>query len=321
LLRALPAVLILAIPLLVFSAAVTGAILYWTINHPLGFPWLAALLTGALLSATDPGAVMSLLHRLGVPHDLILLLEGESLFNDATAIVLFSLLLGMATMEPQSPGPLEASLEFGRLFLGGLAIGLAVGLIAALLLQGFRRPPYPSIITLMAAYVSYLLAEFALGVSGVMSSLACGLVAGARHRALGSAGQEAVESIWQVLAWIANSAMFLLAGATVTLAMFQHRWLAMLLAIAAVLVTRWLSVLAASWMIRPIPGAGQLDRQARELMIWGGLRGAVTLALALSLPVELEYWWTIQSIAYGVVLFTLFVQAPTLPLVVRRLPS
>jgi len=111
---------------------------------------------------------------------------------------------------------------------------------------------------------------------------------------------------------------FLWVGVTITLEMFELRWLAMLIAIAAVLVVRLFSV----FVMLPIFNVVSADKvvfKNRILLFWGGTRGAVTVALALSLPIEIEAWWTIQSMAFGVVLFTLFIQAPTVPLLLRRL--
>lgn len=319
LLRSLPTILFLAIPILLLSAALTAAILFYSIGHPIGFPWIAALITGVLLSATDPAAVLALFRQLGVPQRLVITMEGESLLNDATTIVLFTLLVALAVGEMQQQGIGAIGLEFVRLFLGGLAVGTVVGLFCSLLLRLLPAPPYPAIITLMAAYVSYLAAEFLLHVSGVMAALACGLVAGAWLRHTRAADQAQVQGLWQVLSWIANSSMFLLAGATVTLAMFQERWLAMLLGVAAILISRWLGIWLANLTVARLPGQPAIPRAHQQVLVWGGLRGAVTLALALSLPTQLESWWTIQSIAYGVVLFTLFVQAPTLQPLIQGL--
>ena len=310
LLRNLVPILLLAVPMLVLATLLTAALLFVTIASPQGFPWLTALVCGALLSATDPVAVTEVARRLPVPRRLITLMEGESLFNDATTIVLFMLLLGMAA----APGvetaadPGAAAIEFMRLVLGGAAIGTLSGVLAALLLRWLGERA--SIITLLTAYASYLVAETRVGVSGVMASLACGLIIGRSMRGAETQQLKQLEEWWQQLGWIANSALFLLAGATITLAMFEQRWLAMLLGIAAVLLTRFIGVWTAGGLTSFVPGQEPIPTAYRLIMTLGGVRGAVTLALALSLPVELEGWWTVQSIAYGVVVFSLFLQAP-----------
>jgi CPA1 family monovalent cation:H+ antiporter len=303
-------ILLLAVPMLLLATLLTAALLFVTIANPQGFPWLTALVCGALLSATDPVAVTEVARRLPVPRRLITLMEGESLFNDATTIVLFMLLLGMAA----APGveaaadPGAAAIEFMRLVLGGAAIGTLSGVLAALLLRWLGERA--SIITLLTAYASYLVAETRVGVSGVMASLACGLIIGRSMRGAEAQQLKQLEEWWHQLGWIANSALVLLAGATITLAMFEQRWLAMLLGIAAVLLTRLIGVWTAGGLTSLVPGQEPIPTAYRLMMTLGGVRGAVTLALALSLPVELEGWWTVQSIAYGVVVFSLFLQAP-----------
>jgi CPA1 family monovalent cation:H+ antiporter len=121
-----------------------------------------------------------------------------------------------------------------------------------------------------------------------------------------------------MLAHVANVSVFLLAGAVITLEMFEYRWLAMLIAIAAILLARAISVYGLLVFFALFKSL-KVSLSAQAVMVWGGLRGAVTLALALSLPTSLDYWWTIQSIAFGVVMFSLFVQAPTINLLAKKL--
>jgi CPA1 family monovalent cation:H+ antiporter len=119
-------------------------------------------------------------------------------------------------------------------------------------------------------------------------------------------------------AFVANALLFLLMGVTITLGMFEHRWLAMLIGIAGVLAARAVGVFILTPAATRLTPDAPIDFSSKAVLFWGGQRGAVTLALALSLPTELDYWWTIQSIAFGVVVFTLFVQAPTIGLLLKR---
>ena len=305
-------ILLLAVPFLLLSTLLTAALLFFGIGHPQGFPWISALVCGALLSATDSVAVTEIAKRLPLPERLLTLIEGESLLNDATTVVLFMLLLASATTADLQFELPAARAEFLRLAFGGLITGVLFGLLAAVLIRWLDRAV---IVSLLAAYAAYLIAETQFGVSGVMSSLACGLLLGRALRRLKNGRRQQVDIWWNHIGWIANSSLFLLAGATVTLLMFEERWLAMLMGIGAALLTRMLGVWTACSLASALPGQQALDTPYRLVMSLGGLRGAVTLALALSLPLELEGWWTVQSIAYGVVLFSLFVQAPAvLPL-------
>ena len=316
LLRNLVPILLLSLPLLLLATALSAALLYFGIGHPQGFPWLTALICGALISATDPVAVSELSKRLPVPKRLLTLMEGESLFNDATTIVLFMLLLSAAmTTDPQII-VVDAGITFLRLALGGLAVGLVLAFIAGLLIRWLG---HAVIVSLLAAYGSYLISETQLEVSGVMACLGCGLLLSHKLRDLNTERAQQVDAWWSQLGWIANSSLFLLSGATITLLMFEERWLAMLIGIAAAVLTRSLGVWIAGGLTSVLPGQQFVSKAYRLMMSVAGLRGAVTLALALSLPLELEGWWTVQSIAYGVVLFSLFIQAPVIEPLLNRL--
>jgi len=310
LLKNLLPILFLAIPVMLLSTFIAAALIYVGIGHPQGFPWIAALLTGALLSATDPVAVVALLRQMGVSKRLALLMEGESLFNDATAIVVFSVFLAIAS---GTAGPMslqDASLHFLRVFFGGLLVGAITGLLFGLLVRLARETVIKALATVISAYLSFVAAELVAHVSGVMAVLVTGLVLGYQgQEARAAAPENFVAELWEFNAFVANTLVFLLMGVTVTVAMFEERWLAMLIGIAAVLLARALGIFSCVPLLNRLAPVEPISRPYQVVMFWGGLRGAVTLALALSLPTTLEYWWTIQSIAFGVVLFTVFVQA------------
>lgn len=312
-------VITLAVIGLLLTATLTALGLYYGIAHPVGFPLIAALLTGSILAATDPVAVVARLRETDAPERLSVLLEGESLFNDATAIVLFSLFLSMALSLEISVSASGVIAEFVRIFFGGLATGLVAGLIAGVVSKAVDNPVMNGVLTLIVAYGSYMLAEVLFEVSGVMSTLAAAMLMSAIP------GKNACESavtrnqyLWDVIGHIANAIVFIMMGVTITLGMFEERWLAMLIAIAAVFIARAATTYGSLSLL------GQFQKNPigiryQTVMVWGGLRGAVALALALSIPVTLDYWWTVQSIAFGVVMFSLFVQAPTIRILVDKL--
>ena len=170
--------------------------------------------------------------------------------------------------------------------------------------------------SLLLAYGSYLLAEHFL-FSGVMATL----LAAISFSTVSNNGEAAAESnkyFWDMLSHVANVSVFLVMGAVITIEMFEYRWLAMLIAIFSLLVARAISVYGVLMFFSFFKDL-KVAASLQAVMVWGGLRGAVTLALALSLPTSLDYWWTIQSIAFGVVMFSLFVQAPTMRLLVDAL--
>jgi len=314
--RNLPQILLLAVPLTLLATVVTATLLYFGVGHPQGFPWMAALIAAALLSATDPVAVLALFKRLGAPERLRTIVDGESLFNDATAIVLFVLLLSLASGERSEAGVLDTIGSFVLIFSGGTLAGALVAGLAMAMLRLAGEAVLRGVISLLAAYGAFLLAE-SMHLSGVMATLVAGLILGRMRD--GTREGQALHLLWEYKGWIANTLLFLISGISFQLAMFSQQWLAMLIGIAAVLVARATNVFLLLPLLERLPGMQPTPRAWRPVIWSGGVRGAVTLALALSLPVSLDYWWTIQSIAYGVVLWTLLVHAGSMPWLMRRL--
>lgn len=305
-------ILFFAIPVMLLSTGVAAVMIYYGIGHPTGFPWVAALLAGSLLAATDPVAVIEVMRKLGVPERLCMILDGEALFNDATAIVTFSIFLYIAQHPLENIAITDAASRFGVVFFGGIIVGLFIGLGFLFLSRLLKDYVQQAIVTLIAAYFSYILAEQWLHVSGVMAVLVTGLVLGRviHHDFQYHEKRSFVDDFWTFNVYVAEALMFLLMGVTITVGMFSDNWLAMLIGIVAVLIARGVGVFGGSRLISLLPNVEPISKGYQRIMFVGGLRGAVTLALALSLPLELSYWWTVQSIAFGVVLFTLFVQAP-----------
>lgn len=302
---------------LIIATGVAGAFLYYTFDHPTGFPWIAALLTGIVISATDPVAVVTQLKDAKAPAKLGTLIEGESLFNDASALVLFGILLAMALGDSQ-PTLGQGLLEL-LFVLGG---GIGVGVVMALAVKCFipltcHNSSSFVVLSLILAYGSFYVAEHMFDVSGVIAVLIAALMTKRSfHRQ--EKLDESMHHTWESLGFISNLVVFYLMGLVVTYDMFTDQWLAMLLGIAAAflsrLVSSYFSLGFGKWVLRD-----KLEWSYAPVMVWGGLRGVITLALVLSLPVELDYWWTIQSIGFGVVLFTLVVQATTNPLLIKKL--
>jgi CPA1 family monovalent cation:H+ antiporter len=313
----LASILILSIPIMLFSTVITSILVYLSIAHASGFPWIAALLTGALLSATDPVAVVALMKQSDTPKRLAILIEGESLFNDATAIVIFSLALALALNPGQPIGISSALVHFCMVFFGGMVIGVLISFVAILMQRAIEDSIIHGLISVIAAYFAFLIAEKILHVSGVMSVLALGLIMGRAQRA-DYYEDDFVERLWTFNAYIANALVFLLMGFSVSIVMFQERWLAILIGIFAVLVARLIGIFILVPIATLFTPEQPIDIRYRTVLFWGGLRGAVTLALAFSIPTELDYWWTIQAIAFGVVIFTLFIQAPTMNWLLKR---
>lgn len=322
-------ILFLSIVAMLLTCAIVAALLFYGVAHESGFPWLAALITGAILAATDPVSVVDQLRKMNAPKRIAVLLEGESLFNDATAIVLFGLFLSMAIATGSDASAAvsvsDILMRFLLIFAGGALTGLIVGVAFGLLQRKVNQPLYTGVMSLVVAYGSYMLAEHFM-VSGVMSTLLAALSFSILSEKKSSSEISSDEEtatlknthLWNVLSHVANVSVFLVVGAVITLDMFEQRWLAILIAIFSLVVARAASVYGVLLFFSFFKNL-RVPILSQTVMVWGGLRGAVTLALALSIPTTLSYWWTIQSIAFGVVMFSLFVQAPTMSLLARRL--
>ncbi|SDJ28299.1 sodium/proton antiporter, CPA1 family [Ferrimonas sediminum] len=310
-------VLLLATLGVIISCLVTAALLYLGINHPQGFPWVAALLAGAILAATDPVAVVSQLRRLDAPQGLTTVFEGESLFNDASAVVLFSFILGFA-LDGGSPLSLSAITTFAKMFFGGLVAGGAVGVMAAWFARYSAAAPVTMVLMLFSAFGSFYLAEHLLHWSGILAVMACAIAFRISLNGIEHTIAAGASAGWEWLGLAFTSVLFVIMGLVITLDMFVERWLAMLIAVAAALVGRTLAVISCAWLTRGRRG-GTLTLKWQLLLVWGGLRGAIAIALVLSLPVQLPYWWTIQAMVFGVVLFSLLVQGTSNARLLERL--
>ena len=286
--------------------------------HLFGLAWGTALLTGACLSATDSASVVGIFSAAGAKQRLTTLLEGESLFNDGAAVVVFGLLLELA-IEPQPVDLSAVFLQFVAVCGIGVGIGAVIGVCVAILTQKFELSWVEQSLTLVTAYGSYLLVE-ELGGSGVIGVVTAGLVIGNFSLIPGMVLQKrsTMLEFWEFVTFLINSIIFLLLGDQILLPYFIQHLGTTAVAILAVVLTRGLSIMAFSalsgWLTqRPIPLSEQV------LLWWVGLRGAVAIALALSIPITVASREQIISNSFGVVLFTLLVQGLTTNLLLRRL--
>lgn len=309
----LPVLLLATLGLLVSTGA-TAALVSLGVGDPTGFPWIAALLTGAIVAATDPGPVVARLRSAGAPEDLAALLEGENLLNDATAVVLFSMVLTVA-LNPGMANLAGAGL-FAGICLGGIALGLICGLVATAVLLMLGNAAHTTIVLLFTAFGSFFLAEHYLHVSGILTVMTAALIVRGFLKEVEDGLASGVGHTWEWSGELLKSTLFVIMGLAITADMFRDHWLAMLIAIGAALIARGAAVTLCSavsrLLRRPIPLRWQ------GIMIWGGLRGVIALALTLALPAELEYGDTIQAMVFAVVLFALVLQYGTATRVIRR---
>lgn len=300
------------------SATIVGCATYWALGlfgMPVGLQY--CLLFGALISPTDPIAVLSILKTAGVPKALETDIAGESLFNDGTGVVAFLILLDIATGASQ-PGVLAVAGLLAREVLGALVVGLALGYAAFFLLKGVDSYPVEIMITLALATGGYAFAE-RMHVSAPIAVVLMGLVIGnhGSRSAMSATTREHLFSFWELLDAILNLVLFGLIGVKVlTLAHSEAAWLVAAALVPVVLFARFASVGLPAIVLRP--WLAHRTPHAVKILTWGGLRGGISVALALSLP-GFEGRETFVIATYAVVLFSLLVQAPTLGLLLKRL--
>lgn len=304
----LTTILLLAVPGVVISMLIVGGILSFGAGLPLGL----AMVFGALIAATDPVSVVALFRRLGAPKRLEALLESESLFNDGTAIVIFG--LAVQAMLTGEFDLIDGVIDFALTGGGGIALGLGLGWVGVRLIRRIDDHLIETTLTTVLAYGSFLVAE-QIHVSGVLAVVTAGLVSGnIGQRGMSPTTRIAVVNFWEYVAFLANSAVFLLIGLDIDVPALVADWRLILWAIGAVLVGRAVSIYGLSRLGPDIP------RSWRHVMFWGGLRGAIALALALSLPAEMGApRTTLIVMTFGIVLFTLLVQGLSMDWLMRRL--
>ncbi|HXN91307.1 MAG TPA: sodium:proton antiporter [Candidatus Sulfotelmatobacter sp.] len=269
----------------------------------LGLDWGSAILLGAIVAATDPIAVVNMLRQVGAPSGLKAILEGESLFNDGTGVAVFAAVLG--SILTGHPGFADASLRFVLVTAGGIAIGLAAGEAGVILLRLVREAELEIMITLVLAYGSYLAADI-VHASGVVSVVTAGIVVARYGSQTGRLKGTQLIGFWNVLAFVLNAMLFLLVG--IALPTQQ------LLAVAGLALGAY-AIMFASRAIPVYTLLGLADVRGssipwrwRHMTFWGGMRGALSVALALSVTSTPQVDPQVSVIAYGMVVLSLIVQ-------------
>ncbi|MDJ0536816.1 MAG: sodium:proton antiporter [Xenococcaceae cyanobacterium MO_207.B15] len=324
LLRNLSPVLVLAAPGLLISTAIVGAVLAWLTPLSLG----QALLFGSLISATDPVAVIALFKELGAPKQLAVLVEGESLFNDATAIVAFNIIFATIVAGEVGRNAIQqGAMAFLISFVGGIIVGAVFGYLMSLTLNLAQENSLVlSTITTITAYGAFLIAEEVFEVSPVMAVVSAGLVIGwYKSNRLEAEVREYVGEFWEYAAFLANSLIFLLVGITASsfrffeqLSQTQSLLTILGITIVTVLIARAIVVFTLVPLVNlfresKIPFSYQL------VSYWGGLRGAVCLALALSIDTEFPNRDLIVILTLGIALFTLLIPGTTIGKLIQTL--
>ncbi len=307
------------IPILLFAtigvfiaAFITAFAVHWAI----GLPLAAALVFGAIVAPTDPISVLGIFRSVAVTKRLEVIVEGESLFNDGTAAVLFGILVGGTARG--GLGVASGIQEFLVVVLGGIAVGVALGFVLSKITERIDDPQIEITLTTIAAYGSYLAAQ-SLHLSGVIAVVAAGLMIGNYGARVGMSPHTRVSlwSFWEYVSFVINSIVFLLIGLQVRIGDLARAWRPALLAVGAVLLGRVLSV----YLLAPVSNAvtEKIPIRWQHVLVAGGLRGSLSLALALGLPTGFPFRTQILAMTFGVVAFTIVVQGMTIRPLLRWL--
>ena len=309
-------IVLLAAPGVVISAVIVAFLL----QAGIGLRFELGMVVGAMVAATDPVAVIATFRRLGVPRRLATLVEGESLANDGTALVLFA---ATVTAVSGQASVAETSQQVIVAVVASIGIGLVAGWLASRLIAMVADHAIELTLSIAAAYGTYLLAD-GLGQSGIIATVVAGVVIGTHGRAVGLSPRalEALDVVWELIAFLLTAFAFLLVGLAISVSDLINGGGAILWGIVGVMVARVVVVYGlvggsarvigerAHWPKPPIAWL--------HVMFWAGLRGAVAVAMALSLPADFPQRALLQEVTFGVVLFTLFVQGTTAELVVAK---
>ncbi len=318
-------ILLLAVVGTLVSTIIVGEIITWVLDVPL----LAAFAFGALISATDPVAVISFFRSLGVSKRLGMLVEGESLLNDGVAIVLFSMAVGFASagINPADQGLSilgQGLIEFFRVALGGLTVGFVLGYVVSYgILKNVDDHLIETTTTFALALGAYVIAE-SFHVSGILAVVAAGLMVGnIGMQNTSPTTRLTLENFWEFLAFVANSLVFLIIGLEIEITRLWPGIVPIIVAVLAVLFSRAIVVYGITGLYSRTASLPQkIPVPYRHVMFWGGLRGAISLALALTLTGDVfgtAIAREMQVMTFGVVLFTLLVQGTTIEALIRRL--
>lgn len=306
-----------AVPGVLVSTLLVGSVIGWLGGIS---SMMVAILFGALISPTDPVSVLALFKEVGAPEDLKTLIEGESLFNDATGVVLFTILLE-AVLSGEGFGFGQAIYEFVRVSVGGLLLGTMLGWIVYKSMRHLEDHLLENALCLVLAYGSFWLAEV-MHLSGVIATVMSGLMIGnyGRRLSMSEKTTQTVEVFFESMDFLINSILFILIGLELREARIGDMWITVMVAISATMIGRAAVSYSFYWLLNQV--GTKRPKRWNHILFWGGLRGSIPIALLLQLPNEgvIGTWRPVLLVAgFGCVFFSLVVQGITMGPLMRKL--
>lgn len=298
-----------------FAVAATMYYLMQFFSQPI--PFIYCLLFGALISPTDPIAVMGILTKANLSKTIETNIVGESLFNDGIGVVIFATLLNVASVGIENFGVADISLLFLQEAVGGIIAGLVIGFAGFKLIKSIDHFQTEILITLAMVMGGYSLCHY-LHVSGPLAMVVAGIITGNRSKefAMSDISRDYLGKFWEVTDEVFNAILFLLIGLEIVVVNFKFNYLTEgLIAALLVVILRYISLYATAFLFG---FKKKLGNKTLKIMTWGGLRGGISIALALSLP-ESDYKDIIVSITFVIVLFSILVQGFTIEALIKRL--
>lgn len=300
-------ILILSTVGVMLSTLLVGAMMYaLLIQLGMEVPFIQCLVFGALISPTDPLAVIAILKRVGISKPLEIKIAGESLFNDGVAVLLFAILLQLAQGSEVDITFRNVAGLFVQEAVGALVVGLLLGYIGSQAIKSINDYQVTVLITVAIVMGGYHVTRY-LHISGPLTMVAAGLMIGnyGKKTAMSATDKDYLDKFWEMIDEILNAMLFLIIGLELLLIPdIQQYWIIGCLSIVIVLMSRYLSILLPMWMI---PGIGRFDAKTMAVLVWGGLRGGVSVALALTIDPHLNQNLFLSA-TYYVVVFSIVVQ-------------
>ncbi|MBU2828943.1 cation:proton antiporter [Acidithiobacillus ferriphilus] len=311
----------LAVPGVLTSIVVTAFVFLWTSRYlpdlaAMTMPLGVALVFGATVAATDPISVVAIFRELQAPQRLTFLVESESLLNDGTAIVFFTLFLAIAMGKPVTASAL--AVKFLAVVGGGVLIGAIVGWLSSEVIKRVNDGMVEITFTILAAYGSFLVA-MQLGYSGVISTVVAGLICGnyGAKRGMAPSVRLAVNTFWEYIGFALNSLVFLLVGLTIRLPDLLRIWPLVIAAYVAITIARGAVIYSMGALLSR--SRARMPWSWNFVLIWGGIRGALSMVLVLSLPQHFPFREMLINLVFGVVLLTILIQGLSISPVARAL--